>query len=206
MTQEENQKLMYSSPEDQEFYLNTVKGLPTLAGLNGTGKDENGIPLPYGTGPHSVRCLREIVELVKPKNIIEIGFNMGWSSAMWLELAPKAKVFSFDISYKKETIVAAEILTERYPNRFKYLNRHDFNFFSFVNDNDFDLIFIDGGHELNDVIVDIEFALNLKMPNIAFDDIKPEFGRVQEAIDKFIDKLELVKEMGNIGLYKNKTA
>src|ERR1700749_2247779 len=203
MTQEENEKLMYSSPEDQCFYLKGVEGLPTLAGLNGTGKDENGVPLPYGTGPHSVRCLREIVSIVHPQNIIEIGFNMGYSSAMWLELAPEAKVFSCDISYKKETIVAAEILSERYDGRFRYMNRGDVLFFSYLNENDFDLIFIDGGHELKDVVADLEFALNLKIPNIAMDDFLPEFGEIQKAIEQLGEKVEIVNVNGNIALLKN---
>jgi hypothetical protein len=200
MTEQENKELMYASDEDKSFYNNSVKDLPTLSGLNGTGKDKFGLPLPYGTGPHSVRCLREISEIVKPKIIAEIGLNMGWSAAMWLELNPKASITSCDISYKDETIEAAKVLKERYGNRFDYFNILDGYKFK----NKTDLIFIDGSHELNDVIKDIEVALSFNIPYISFDDVMPDFGFVQDAINLYLDKLVLIKVMGNIALYKNK--
>ena len=202
-----NEDLMYSSPEDQAFYLKCVEGLPTLAGLNGTGKDEDGIPLPYGCGPHSVRCLREIVEAVSPKHIMEIGFNMGWSAAMWLELAPNARLVSCDISQKKETLAAAEMLTIKYKGRFHYFDREeeDVELAMYALTKQFDLIFIDGSHLLDDVVKDIQFAIDVKIPYIAFDDYLPQFGEVQEAIAVFPSVLELIKVIGNIALYKNTT-
>lgn len=202
MTQQENDELMYSSPEDQAFYLKCVEGLPTLAGLNGTGKDADGIPLPYGVGPHSVRCFREVVEIAKPSAMFEIGFNMGWSAALWLELTG-AIVHSCDISQKAETIRAAQVLTQKYQGRFHYYNRNELNNSAFPAG--WDMIFIDGGHLLEDVKEDIQFCLNWHTPYLVFDDIMPEFGQVQEAIDSFGNKLELIKVMGNIALYKNTT-
>lgn len=193
--------LMYASKEDQEFYLKCVEGLPTLAGLNGSGKDADGIAIPYGLGSHSVRCLREIIEIVKPNTILEIGFNCGYSAALWMELAPNARLFTCDISYKAETIVAAEIMKERYKERFFYSNRVDFPYLH----EKYDLIFIDGSHLLQDVMEDIECALALKIPYLAFDDIMPAFGFAQDAINLFLDKLEVVNVNGNIALYKNKT-
>lgn len=205
MTQEENEKLMYASVEDMEFYLKCVHGLPTLAGLNGSGKDENEIPLPFGLGSHSVRCLREICEIVKPHSILEIGFNMGWSASLWLEIAPQATLISCDISRKQATLVAARFLKEKYNARFVFIDRNSEFFDLFTQGNRFDLIFIDGAHELDGVIADIELALELKIHNIAFDDFLPDFGQVQEAIATFGDKLELVNVNGNIALYKNQT-
>lgn len=58
------------------------------------------------------------------------------------------------------------------------------------------------GHLLEDVIADIETAISLDIPYIAFDDILPQYGDVQKAIDQFLH-LTLVKEIGNIALYKN---
>jgi predicted O-methyltransferase YrrM len=202
MTQQENDELMYSSPEDQAFYLKCVEGLPTLAGLNGTGKDEDGVPLPYGCGPHSVRCFREVVEIVKPTAIFEIGFNMGWSAALWLELTGGI-VHSCDISVKEETLKAAELLAKKYNRRFHYYNRNHLIPEGF--DAGWDMIFIDGSHLMVDVVMDIQDSLYCRTPFLVFDDILPEFGEVQEAIDIFSDELELIKVFGNIGLYKNKT-
>lgn len=194
--------LMYSSPEDQLFYNNCTKGLPTLAGLDGTGHDKFGIPLPYGTGPHSVRCLREIVEIVKPKSIFEIGLNMGWSSAMWLELSD-AEVVSCDISYKDETINASLFLGNKYPNRFKYANRLESDKFNEAVNKKFDLVFIDGGHLFEDVVADLQFCIDLNIPFFAMDDWLPDYGQVQDAVNSFGDKLGVLNINGNIALLKN---
>lgn len=196
--------LMYASDADKQFYSECTNGLPSLAGINGDGKDKFGVPLPYGTGPHSVRCLREIVDIVKPKNIFEIGLNMGWSSAMWLELAPKAKVTSCDISYKDETIAAAEFLANKYPKRFKYANRLESEAFDKITKGkDFDLVFIDGGHLIDDVIADLRLCMDLNIPFFAMDDWLPAYGEVEEAVKTFGDDLEVVNINGNIALLKN---
>jgi hypothetical protein len=195
--------LMYSSPEDQLFYNNCTNGLPTLAGINGTGHDKFGIPLPYGTGPHSVRCLREIVEIVKPKSIFEIGLNMGWSSAMWLELSD-AQLISCDISYKDETINATSFLEAKYPGRFNYVNRLEIEKFKeAVTNKKFDLVFIDGGHLFEDVIADLQLCIDLNIPFFAMDDWLPDYGQVQDAVNSFGDELEVLNINGNIALLKN---
>lgn len=200
MTQEENEKLMYSSPEDQVFYLKCVQGLPTLAGLDGSGNGSDGIPLPYGCGSHSVRCFREVIEKLNPRHIFEIGFNMGYSATLWLELSPKLFLYSCDISKKEETIVAAKILTDRYKPRFTYQNRSEL-----LVPYPQDMAFIDGSHLKDDVIEDINLCLKMNIKYLVFDDILPDFGFAQEAIDTFKDKLELLFENGNIGTYINKS-
>lgn len=196
--------LMYAPESDKNFYAKCTEGLPTLSGINGNGLDKWGVPLPYGTGPHSVRCLREIVGIVKPKNIFEIGFNMGWSSAMWLELAEESKITSCDISYKDETILASKILSEKYPSRFFYVNRLEKeNFEKATLSKNFDMSFIDGGHLLNDVVDDINLCIDLNIPFFAMDDWLPVYGQVEEAVKKFGDKLEVININGNIALLKN---
>lgn len=199
-----HQELMYASPEDQEFYLNCVEGLPSMSGANGDGLDKFGIPIPFHCGPHSLRCLRSIVEMVKPKSILEIGFNMGHSSSMWLNLF-EGIVTSCDISMKDETIAGARVLRNRYPDRFFYFNRNRVSFSEEVRGHECDLIFIDGGHLYDDVKKDIELAINLNIQYLAFDDILEQFGPgVMSAIREY-PQLELISEMGNIALYKNKT-
>lgn len=201
MTEED---LMYASKEDQEFYLKCVSGLPTLAGLDGSGNGSDGIPLPYGLGSHSVRCLKEIAEIVKPKIIMEIGFNMGWSASLWLNILPECYLYSCDVSTKKETILAAEILKKRYGNRFEYKNRNADDFFMhFCIPSFYDLIFIDGSHLLNDIEEDIKLAIDLRIPFIALDDWLPQFGQVQEAVKSFENYIEQVNVNGNIALYEN---
>lgn len=201
MTHEE---LMYASEEDLMFYQMCEKGLYSIGGMNGTGNDEDGIPIPYHCGPHSVKCLREIVGIIKPKSIFEIGFNCGHSSSMWLNLS-NADVFSCDISKKKETLHGASTLWAEYGDRFTYCDRNDEFFIGYLKERDFDVCFVDGGHLYEDVIADIDLCLELNIPYIAFDDIIEDFGPgVMPAIKKY-PQLELVKELGNIALYKNTT-
>jgi len=199
MTHEE---LMYSSEKDLKTFNEWTKGLASIGGLDGSGKDEDGIPIPYHCGPHSLKCFREISEIVKPKSVFEIGFNCGQSSVMWLETS-EADVFSCDISNKKETLHGAEFLWVKYGDRFTYVNRTDEFFFEYLKVRNFDMCFIDGGHLIEDVIADIILCLDLKIKHFAFDDILPQFGPgVLPAIEMY-PQLELVKELGNIALYKN---
>lgn len=198
-------ELMYASKEDLAFFNKIIDGLSTHEGKNGDGLDDSGTPIPYSCGPHSLRSIRRIAEIAKPKNIFEIGFNLGFSSSMWLEICPKSKVFSCDISYKKETIDSIAFLSKKQPKRFSYLNRNAPEFNKTLKKRKFDLAFIDAGHLFDDVCNDIKYCLSLKIPFISFDDILPQYGEVQLAIDSFSNELEFIEANGNMAIYKNKT-
>ena len=109
--------LLFASVEDIMFFNKCIEGLPAQEGLRGDGVGQDGTPLPFSCGAHSVRCLREIVEIVNPGGILEIGFNIGRSASLWLNLSAGYLV-STDISRRPETLQAAQILTERYSERF----------------------------------------------------------------------------------------
>jgi hypothetical protein len=189
---------MYASENDSKFFLEVSKGLATLAGLTGTGKDKYGVPLPYGVGPHSVRCMRAVVDIVKPKTILEIGFNMGYSSAIWLTLTD-ANVVGVDISDKDETLHGAKVLSERYPGRFEFVLSDSAQVLPKLEGRQFDMIFIDGGHLEHHVMNDIGIAKALNIPRLCFDDWLPEFGPgVQPAIKNWGLNVEHV--FGNIAL------
>lgn len=196
------QELLYASPEDTDIFNHCTAGLPTRLGNLGTGLDKDGVPIPYSCGAHSVKALREIINIINPASILEIGFNIGHSASLWLHLS-KAKLVSVDISCKQETMDASFTLRSRYPDRFFFLigdsKKLKLNEPDWPN---YDLIFIDGGHEFDDVTADIETAIRLGIPYIAFDDILPQYGDVQKAINRFT-YITLVKEIGNIALYKN---
>jgi predicted O-methyltransferase YrrM len=182
------QELMYASKDDIVFYTKCINGLPNVG---------------YSCGAHSVRCLREIIEFVKPKNILEIGFNCGHSATMWLELAPEASILSIDISDKAETIEAVRLMTDRYGSRFVFLLCDSKDAYEFLQEEQYDLIFIDGGHLEEHVMADIRLALSLNIKWLAFDDVLPEFGPgVLPSIEKWAG-LKEVKLMGNIALYRN---
>lgn len=203
MTDEE---LMQSTQEEQEFFLKCVKGFPGLEGFSGTGYDAKGERIPWGSGPHNVRAYREIIQIVKPRSILEIGFNMGYATAVFLNLCD-CDIVSIDISDKDETMSAAEILYKQFPKRFdflccdsKYLLVHGSRF---VNSKTFDMIFIDGNHLEEYVTNDIDLGMKLGIKWFVLDDWQPNFGPgVQISAAKF--PLEIVKVFGNTALLKVK--
>lgn len=195
-----DEELLYASEEDWAFYKEIADQLPSMAGKNGDGKDKFGEYIPYHSGPHILQHFRSVIRIVNPKSILEIGFNMGHSSAMWLSLCD-AIVTSCDISMKDETLDGVKILREKYPDRFFYFNRDRPFFSAEVKGHECDLIFIDGGHEEPDVTNDIQLAKDLGIPYLLFDDIYSRFGPgVLPSIDKF--NLELICDMYNLRLYK----
>lgn len=195
-----DEELLYASDEDWAFYKEIAAQLPSMAGKNNDGLDKFGVPIPYHSGPHILRHFRETIEIVKPKKIIEFGFNMGHSAAMWLELSD-AYLHSFDISEKDETTEAARFLEKKYFPRFTFW-RADTKML-ILTDPDIDLIFIDGAHDEASITKDIRIALYGKVKYLLFDDWYPRYAETQKAVAKF-PELELVKDMNNLRLYKFK--
>jgi hypothetical protein len=201
MTDEE---LMQSTQEEQEFFLKCVKGFPGLEGFSGTGYDAKGERIPWGSGPHNVKAYREIIEMVKPKKILEIGFNMGYATAVFMALCDCIMV-SLDVSDKAETLAAADILHERYPERFDFFcidSKEAYNLAKHI-PYKFDMIFIDGNHLEDYVTNDIKVGLTFGAKWFVLDDWQPNFGPgVQISAAKF--PLEIVKVFGNTALLKVK--
>jgi hypothetical protein len=206
MTELTDLELLYASEEDWAFYHQIIVGLPSMAGKNNDGKDKFGEYIPYHSGPHILRHFIETIQIVKPKRIFEIGFNMGHSSVMWLELSNRVEVHSCDVSRKDETIDAAAFLNEKYD---RIDGRFTFNWREDIDDGKinpypegwFDLAFIDGAHDDENITKDIELCKQLKIPYLLFDDWYPRFGATQISVAKF-PELELVKDMNNLRLYK----
>jgi len=195
MTELTDEELLYASEEDWAFYNKIIEGLPTMAGKNGDGLDKFGVPIPYHSGPHILRHFRETLEIVKPRTILEIGFNMGHSAAMWLNLS-NAVVVSVDVSRKDETQEGTIVLFQKHAGRFQFQFREDRLF-----DLPYDFCFIDGAHDEFNITLDIQLCVDLKIPYILFDDWYPRYGETQKAVAKF-PELELVKDMNNLRLYK----
>lgn len=197
-----DEELLYASEEDWAFYKKIIEGLPTMAGKNGDGLDKFGIPIPYHSGPHILRHFRDTIEIIKPKKILEIGFNMGHSAAMWLNLSG-AYLYSVDISKKDETFEGGECLYSQFASRFEYRIISSGDHFLRLKNMviPFDLCFIDGAHDEESIINDIELCKRLMIPYLLFDDWYPRYGETQKAVSKF-PELELVKDMNNLRLYK----
>ena len=187
--------------EDYDFYMKCLRGFPLLEGFSGTGYDSSGVRIPWGSGPHNVPAYREIVEIVRPKKIFEIGFNIGYGAGLWLNLCD-CTLTSIDISNKTETRVAALILGDQFPDKFKFLNidsrnirNHDFD--------SFDMAFIDGDHTEDGATNDIQLCLDMGIKWLVMDDWLPNYGPgVQVSVAKF--PLEIVNVWGNTALVKVK--
>lgn len=190
------EELKYASEEDIAFFNKITEGLPTMAGKNGDGLDKFGTPIPYHSGPHILRYFRDTIEIVKPRKIFEIGFNMGHSAAMWLNLSNVA-VCSIDVSEKDETKDAADYLMGKHRGMFLYFDRK----YTGIDLGNFELAFIDGAHDEENVTKDIQLCKEMKIPYILFDDWYPRYGETQKAVTQF-PELELVKDMNNLRLYK----
>jgi len=197
---------MYNyTAEEHRFFGDTVKGLSTQEGFNGIGIDEDNVPIPYSLGVHSVKWLREVVSIVKPKRILEIGFNLGYSSALWLNIAKELEyIAAVDISDKRETLSSANFLKKSYPNKFDFHHFDSKRVFPILEGVSFDTIFIDGCHDLDYILNDIDLGLKLKIPNFIFDDWNPLFSDVQKALN-LRPELQVTHLITNIAIAKNTT-
>lgn len=171
-----------TSRANEDFYNHATEG---LAPYRTTGTDSTGVPIMPGTGPHCVQAFSDAIVLSKARSVFEIGLNLGHGSAVMLALGVES-VYSIDISARKETAEASRVLSVRYPNRF---------FFERISSGELlnsnrdlsglaDLAFIDGGHEIEDVRVDIALCRELGIKNILFDDWYPEYGPGVQSVIK----------------------
>lgn len=175
--------------EDDQLFFTWTHMLPIPAGA-----------WPKGLGPHSIDPLRMILQLRPIHCLLEIGLNLGHSSALWLNLGVD-HVVSVDISNHLIVTSAGMTLEQAFPERFQFLIVPDDQ-----RDNQirgvgrvFDAIFIDGSHEHKDVSRDIELARSLGIRTMIFDDHNPHWGPgVQPAIAEA--RLKTLAVFGNIAL------
>jgi len=90
------------------------------------------------------------------KNILEIGFNAGHSTDLFLSQNKESSVLSFDIGEHNYVQVAKKYIDNIYPNRHKLvLGDSTQTIPKYITDIKYDLIFIDGGHSYNIAKADI---------------------------------------------------
>ena len=189
--------IMDRTPEEEEAFWSIIKG----HNLPGHGKDPTSdYPTPYSCGPHSLKYIRRVCDLVKPKLMLEIGFNLGWSASMWLTCSD-TKLVSVDISTRGNTIKGAQILRNQYGDRFEFICCDSKTVLPILLERGMrpDLVFVDGDHTPEGVENDTQVALELGAPYIFFDDWLPRFGPgTVPAIEKY--DLEIIEQMGNMVL------
>ena len=110
-------------------------------------------------------------------NILEFGFNTGWSSALLLTMFPAVKVTSIEILKFDQASEGVKILKEKFPNRHhiiwgdsQIISKEVIEGNRKLPTEKYDLAFIDGGHSAPVVEKDIELSLHAGIKNFVFDD------------------------------------
>lgn len=142
---------------------------------------------PYHSGPPGVLRYRMVYDLIHPRSVVEIGFNLGHSAVMWLALGV-AVVHSVEVQWSQKRQDAVTAIKTRFPGRFFIHWTHsrkliEMGEISALGDRPA-LVFIDGSHEAHWVKSDILLALALETPYILLDDYDSHHGTgVVEAVE-----------------------
>ena len=99
--------------------------------------------------PEQVEFLVNCAKSANVKNIMEIGFNAGHSSELFLKTNPDVKVTSFDICGYNCVRVGKAFIDEMFPNRHTLIKGNSLETVPQHEPEEnvkYDIIFIDGGH------------------------------------------------------------
>jgi hypothetical protein len=160
--------------------------------------------------------VQELYANYKIKEILEVGFNIGYSSSMWLEFDPDKKscITSIDIGIHKDTLPASKAVKDLHGERFSFILCDSKKVLKQLKNKLFDLAFIDGDHTEPGIYNDVHLCLELGVPLLLFDDyyIDNDVHPVKKICEQnFKNKLSLIKvfhlegHASKIALYSNDT-
>lgn len=133
---------------------------------------------------------KEVISLLSPNRILEIGTRGGHSALLWLFYS-QAEVITVDLGLHKSYSTAMQILDSHFEDQFIALKGDSKYIFprleSYIGK--IDMIFIDGDHSTRGVVNDITLAKELKIPYLLFDDM--HFASVRKGIDLFLKNNEM---------------
>ena len=113
------------------------------------------------------------------RKVAEVGFNAGHSSYLFLKSRPDVEVTSFDLGDHDYTHLAKWIIDEHFPGRHSLvIGDSGVTVPAFAKsqpDHKFDLIFIDGGHDFDVAVADIDNCRLLATDQtiVIMDDLNP---------------------------------
>ncbi|ARF10189.1 methyltransferase domain [Hokovirus HKV1] len=131
--------------------------------------------------PEHIKKHTELVVKVKPKLIVEIGFNTGVSALNFLSLDENIKVISFDILYHHYCSYAKMYVDIKYPGRHTLIGgdstKSIVSFYETFNTK-VDFIFIDGAHTLEGAYADLLNCYHLAHSEtiLVMDNVVPHRG------------------------------
>jgi len=114
----------------------------------------------YVTDKQKAEFIQDLQRLTQIKNILEIGFNAGHSSELFLTVTNCEKLVSFDINLHSYTKTGVQFIQKKFGDRFQFIEgdskKEIPKYAALHNTEKFDLIFIDGGHSLSCCLSDIQ--------------------------------------------------
>lgn len=112
-----------------------------------------------GNFPPQTNDFVKYARLPEVINILEIGFNAGHSAATFLSASSKVKVTSFDIGIHDYLKIGKKFIDRKFPNRHTLILGNSLETIPQYYKNNpemkFDLLFIDGNHEYDFAIGDL---------------------------------------------------
>ena len=153
-----------------------------------------------------VNGLLDIYKNSQVNNILEFGFNTGWSSYIMFSYLPNVKITSIEIHKFDRAEQGIKIINEKFPERFQVIWQDSTLLYKEVLNkkiklpfDKYDTAFIDGGHYPNIVDNDIKLSKFLGIKNFIFDD--GDCPNILPAIQKHSD-LKLIKKYPYLPLRK----
>ena len=160
----------------------------------------NGRHIIGGNGMDCWPMIEFVTDKVKPTNILEIGFNAGHSSCMWLS-ETTANITSVDIKYTDSVRIASDFVKNKFSDRFNFIHCDSRLVYEQIKDKEFDMIVVDGGHGEDVCFSDLNLAIKLKTKYLLIDDVIVA-AAVRKAVDTFVsenkDKLTLIQQWKHI--------
>jgi predicted O-methyltransferase YrrM len=134
------------------------------------------------------------------KNVMEIGFNSGFSTLLMLLTNPNIHITCYDLGEHKYTIPCFEKIKETFGDRITIIIGDSTKTLQNVNDT-YDVIHIDGGHSTEVATSDIinSYRLSKKGTILIMDDY--DFGNLHVLWDRYIIEYKLNKL--NINIYNS---
>lgn len=129
------------------------------------------------------------------KNILEIGFNAGFSSFLMLSIHPGIQLTCVDICEHKYTMPCYEWLSKKFPNRVSIIKGNSEEMLpQLVKENSiYDMIHIDGGHSTKTFFHDVQNSIKLSHKNtfIVIDDY--DFHYINVVWNLFVDYHKMIR-------------
>lgn len=148
-----------------------------------------------------------LLNQLAPKNVLEVGFNFGYSASLILDAAPGAKLTSIDLAEHDYTKPSADILRTIYGERLKNVwgdSREVMAALAFSK-RTFDFVVIDGGHSYDIASSDITLGLEMLDTGgiMVVDDTDAPSVRV--AVVALLESNPMMIELtpSNIGLFEH---